>query len=55
MTLGLPLKVKARANKLNSFRVNWRHRVNIGIKLFSKFNIVANKEYYLTTIDFLEV
>ena len=43
--LGLPLKVKAKADKLNSFKVNWRRKVSIGIKLFFKFNIIANREY----------
>ena len=49
------LGVKARANKLNSLRVNWSCKLGIGIGLFSGFNIVANKEYYLTIIGSLEV
>ena len=55
MPLGLPLRVKARADKLNFFTVNWRCKVNISIGLFFKFNIVANKEYCLNIIDFLKV
>jgi len=49
------LGVKARANKLNSSRINWRYRLSIGIGLFFRFNIVANKEYRLTIIGSLEV
>ena len=45
----------ARANKLNSFKVNQQYKLNIGIKLFFKFNIVANKKYYLTIIGSLKV
>ena len=44
--LGFPLGVKARANKLNSPRINWRCRLSIGIELFFRFNIVVIKEYY---------
>ena len=44
------LGVKAWANKLNSFRINSRYRLSIGIRLFFGFNIVASKEYYLTII-----
>ena len=49
------LGVKAKANKLNSPRINWRYKLNIGIRLFFKFNIVASKEYCLTIIGSLEV
>ena len=49
------LEVKARANKLNSPRINWRYRLGIGIRLFFGFNIVASKEYWFTIIGFLEV
>ena len=49
------LRVKAKANKSNSFRINWRYRLSIGIRLFFRFNIVASKEYYLTIIGSLEV
>jgi len=49
------LGAKARANKLNSPRNNWRRRLSIGIKLFFRFNIVASKEYYFTIIGSLEV
>jgi len=49
------LRVKARANKLNSPRIDWRYRLSIGIGLFFRFNIVASKEYYLTIIGSLEV
>ena len=44
------LGVKAKANKLNSSRINWRYRLSIGIRLFFRFNIVASKEYRLTII-----
>jgi hypothetical protein len=53
--LGFLLGIKARANNLNSFRINWRRKLNIGIRLFFRFNIVANKEYYLTIIGSLKV
>jgi len=53
--VSVSLGVKARANKLNSPRINWRRRLSIGIRLFFRFNIVASKEYYLTIIGFLEV
>jgi len=49
------LGVKARANKLNSSRINWRYRLSVGIRLFFRFNIVASKEYRLTIIGSLEV
>ena len=47
--------VKARANKLNSFKVNWWYKVNISIKLFFKFNIIASKKYNFTIIGSLEI
>jgi len=53
--VSISLGVKAKANKLNSSRINWRRRLSIGIKLFFRFNIVANKEYYFTIIGSLEV
>jgi hypothetical protein len=46
--LGLPSGVKARVNKLNSPRINWRRRLGWGIGLLFRLNIVASKEYYLT-------
>ena len=49
------LGVKARANKLNSPRINWRHRLSIGIRLFFRFNIIASKKYYLTIMGSLKV
>jgi hypothetical protein len=48
--LGLPLGVKARVNKLNSPRINWRYRLGRGIRLLFRLNIVASKEYCLTII-----
>jgi len=51
----ISLGVKARANKSNSPRINWRHRLSVGIRLFFRFNIVASKEYRLTIIGSLEV
>ena len=48
--LGLPLGVKARVNKLNSPRINWRYRLGWGIRLLFRLNIVASKEYRLTII-----
>jgi len=53
--VSISLGAKARANKLNSFRINWRRRLSIGIRLFFRFNIVASKEYCLTIIGSLEV
>jgi len=53
--VSVSLGVKARANKLNSFRINWRYRLSIGIKLFFRFNIVASKGYCLTIMGSLEV
>ena len=47
--------LKARANKLNSFRVNWWHKINIGIGLFFRFNIIVSKKYYFTTMGSLKV
>jgi len=44
------LGVKARANKLNSPRINWRRRLSIGIRLFFRFNIIASKEYVSFTV-----
>ena len=49
------LGVKAKANKLNSPRINWRYRLSIGIGLFFRFNIIASKGYCLTIIGSLEV
>ena len=46
--LGLPLGVKARVNKLNSPRIDWRCRLGWGIRLLFRLNIVASKEYRLT-------
>jgi len=53
--MSISLGVKAKANKSNSPRINWRYRLSIGIKLFFRFNIVASKGYYLTIIGSLEV
>ena len=49
-SLGFPSGVKAKVNKLNSPGINWRRRLNQGIRLLFRLNIVANKEYYLTII-----
>jgi len=49
------ISLGVRANKLNSPRINWRRRLSIGIGLFFRFNIVANKEYRLTIMGSLEV
>jgi hypothetical protein len=46
--LGLPLGVKARVNKLNSPRIDWRRRLGWGIGLLFGLDIVASKEYCLT-------
>jgi len=43
------------ANKLNSSRIDWRCSLSVSIRLFFRFNIVANKEYRLTIIGSLEV
>jgi len=51
----ISLGVKARANELNSPRIDWRYRLSIGIRLFFRFNIIASKKYYLTIIGSLEV
>ena len=48
--LGLPSGVKARVNKLNSFKINWRHRLGQGIGLLFGLDIVASKEYRLTIV-----
>jgi hypothetical protein len=48
--LGLPLGVKARVNKLNSPRIDWRHRLGRGTGLLFRLDIVASKEYRLTII-----
>jgi hypothetical protein len=48
--LGLPSGVKAKVNKLNSFRIDWRHKLDWGIRLLFRLNIVASKEYRLTII-----
>jgi hypothetical protein len=48
--LGLPLKVKARVNKLNSFKIDWRCKLGWGIRLLFRLDIVASKEYYLTIV-----
>jgi hypothetical protein len=54
--VSISLGVKARVNKLNSPRIDWRYRLSIGIRLFFRFNIVASsKEYRLTIIGSLEV
>jgi len=53
--MSISLEVKARANKLNSPRIDWHYRLSIGIRLFYRFNIVASKEYYLTIMGSLEV
>ena len=49
------LGVKAKANKSNSPRVDQRRKLSISVKLFFKFNIVANKEYCLTIMGSLKV
>jgi hypothetical protein len=48
--LGLPLRVKARVNKLNSPKINWCRRLGQGIRLLFRLNIVASKEYHLTIV-----
>jgi len=53
--VSISLGVKAKVNKLNSPRINWRCRLSISIRLFFRFNIVANKKYYLTIMGSLEV
>jgi len=53
--VSISLGVKAKANKLNFPRINWRYRLSIGIRLFFGFNIIASKKYYLTIIGSLEV
>ena len=49
------LGVKARADKLGSPGINWCRRLEVGIRLFFGFDIVASKEYYLTIVGFLGV
>ena len=53
--MSVSLGVKARANKSNSPRIDWRCRLGIGIGLFFRFNIIASKGYYLTIVGSLEV
>ena len=53
--LGFPLGVKTRADKLSFFKIDWRRKINIGIGLFFKFNIIANKKYCFTIIGSLKV
>jgi len=48
--LGLPLGVKVKVNKLNSLGIDWRHRLGRGIGLLFRLDIVASKEYRLTTV-----
>ena len=48
--LGLPLGVKARVDKLNSPRIDWRRRLGQGIGLLFRLNIVASKGYRLTIV-----
>ena len=48
--LGFPLGVKARVDKLNSPRIDWRRRLSRGIRLLFGLNIVASKEYRLTIV-----
>ena len=48
--LGLPLGVKARIDKLNSPRIDWRRRLGWGIGLLFGLDIVASKEYRLTIV-----
>jgi hypothetical protein len=48
--LGLPLGVKAKVNELNSFRIDWRHKLGWGIGLLFRLDIVANKKYRLTIV-----
>jgi hypothetical protein len=48
--LGLPSGVKARVNKLNSPKIDWRHKLGQGIRLLFRLNIVASKEYHFTII-----
>jgi len=55
LSVSVSLGVKARANKSNSPRINWRRRLSIGIRLFFRFDIVASKGYCLTIMGSLEV
>ena len=49
------LKVKTKANKLNSLGINWRYKLSVNIKIFFGFDIIASKEYHLTIVGSLEV
>jgi len=49
------ISLGVRANKSNSPGIDWRRRLSIGIRLFFRFNIVANREYRLTIIGSLKV
>jgi len=49
------ISLGVKADKSNSSRIDWRRRLSIGIGLFFRFDIVANKEYCLTIIGSLEV
>jgi len=53
--VSVSLGVKAKANKLNSPRINWRRRLSVGIGLFFRFDIVASKGYRLTIVGSLKV
>jgi predicted metal-dependent peptidase len=46
--LGLPSRVKARVNELNSPGIDWRRKLGRGIGLLFRLDIVASKEYRLT-------
>ena len=49
-SLGFPLGVKARVDKLNSPGIDWCRRLSRGIGLLFRLNIVASKEYHLTIV-----
>jgi len=49
------LGVKAKADELDSPRIDWRRRLSVGIKLFFGFDIMANKEYCLIIVGSLEI
>ncbi len=49
-SLGFPLGVKARVNKLNFPGIDWRCRLSRGVKLLFGLDIVASKEYHLTIV-----
>ena len=51
----ISLRVKTKANKSNFSRVDWRRKLNIGIGLFFRFDIMANKKYRLTIIGSLKI